>query len=79
MKFRKKPIVIEAFQWEPGMQFHTWSVDIRETPFLKDSAFILTLEGQHIIQKGDWLIKGIKGEFYPVKNDIFMETYEPVA
>lgn len=76
MKFRKKPIVIDAWKWEPGVTIE--GADIRESPFMKDAAFVLTLEGQHIVQKGDWLIKGVKGEFYPCKPEIFDETYEAV-
>ena len=40
--------------------------------------WIDTLEGGHIVCPGDWIIKGVKGEFYPVKDDIFAATYEPV-
>lgn len=40
--------------------------------------WIDTLEGGHIVCPGDWVIQGVKGEFYPCKNDIFVETYEEV-
>lgn len=44
-----------------------------------DGGFLInTLEGLMTASKGDWIIKGIKGEFYPIKNDIFLETYEKV-
>jgi len=75
MKFRKKPVVIEAWKYEPGMQIE--GCDIRESVFLNGGAFILTLEGQMIASPGDWIIKGVKGEFYPCKPDIFEQTYEP--
>jgi len=39
---------------------------------------IPTLEGDHIAKHGDYIIKGVKGEFYPVRNDIFLETYEEI-
>jgi len=42
-----------------------------------DFGWCPTLEGGHIVSPGDWIIKGVKGEFYPIKNDIFLETYEP--
>ena len=45
---------------------------------MHDHGWIDTLEGGHIVCPGDWIIKGIKGELYPIKNDIFLETYEPV-
>jgi len=89
MKYRKKPIVIEAEQYIPGIT----------TPFLKEANMIPidsdtdweckgcgekahyhmncpTLEGWHIVCPGDYIIKGIKGEFYPCKPDIFEMTYE---
>ena len=44
----------------------------------KDGIIIITLEGNHLCKKGDFIVKGIKGEFYPCKPDIFSETYEEV-
>lgn len=44
----------------------------------KSFGYIKTLEGGHIVSPGDWIIKGIAGEFYPCKNEIFQKTYEPV-
>ena len=86
MKFRKKPVIIEATQWfkmgdhpavverriyrpipiSPGISYAT------KVPIVK------TLEGEHIVTPGDWIITGIKGEHYPCKPDIFAATYEPV-
>jgi len=82
MKFRKKPVVIEAeqFVWEEGKaikedMFMAW-------PVMEDIVgiylLIPTLEGDMRANSGDWIIQGVKGEFYPVKNDIFQETYEEV-
>jgi hypothetical protein len=77
MKFRKKPVVIEAFQWMIDQAPQWW----RTTPGITvnvytRSAFIPTLEGLHEAKVGDWIIKGIKGELYPCKPDIFWATYE---
>ena len=75
-KFRKKPIVIEADLYEPGMEdgFDQYMPDgIPQRPFIK------TLEGRLYITPGDWIITGIKGERYPCKSDIFEATYEPVV
>jgi len=74
MKFRKKPVVIEAEQFLKSMPL----------PFSRegvccydDGWFIHTLEGRLHISEGDWIIKGVQGEFYPCKPDIFEQTYEP--
>lgn len=84
MKFRKKPIVINAIKFEGTLASY---MDIRkEFGIDKTSAFnfssgrfsIGTLEGIHEVQKDDWVIKGIKDEFYPCKPDIFEMTYERV-
>jgi hypothetical protein len=81
MKFRKKPVVIEAVQWTGDN-----AKEIRDFLQLTDVARwydgtlvfrIETLEGQMTASKGDWIIKGVKGEFYPCKPDIFEATYEP--
>jgi transcriptional regulator with XRE-family HTH domain len=88
MKFRKKPIVIEAIQFKSG---YTTMLEITtfvrckikymvvstngtvDTPFSID-----TLEGILDVTDGDWIVKGVKGEFYPVKPDIFEMTYDRV-
>ena len=84
MKFRKKPVEIEAIQFngENFMQIFEWAMNLDEhTSCLgtdgKDLT-IMTLEGQMIARPGDWIIRGIKGEFYPCKPDIFEQTYEHV-
>jgi hypothetical protein len=95
MKFRRKPIAIEAVQ----LTWQNWS-DVceldgqnrirgcyvasdgtpRDTPDEQDTigAKIQTLEGEMFAREGDWIIKGIKGELYPCKPDIFAATYEAI-
>ena len=108
MKFRKKPVIIEAEQWN---EFGTTSFDFRDaiiTAHKKEDGTIhrdeqhivefngyskmsskmvlvskpikaiKTLGGWHEVVFGDWIIRGIKGEFYPCKPDIFEATYEKV-
>lgn len=79
MRFRKKPIVIEASQWfKPGD--HP-SVVLKSAPnrYGDDGIpWIETLEGGHVVTPGDWIITGIQGEHYPCKPDIFEATYEIV-
>ncbi len=80
MKFRKKPVVIEAIQftgrnWEEVGLF-VGKVASHAEQYGKDVLLIHTLEGDHRADVGDWIIKGIKGEFYPCKPDIFERTYE---
>ena len=86
-KYRKRPVVIEAEQWKNG-DWRETSEFIRQAvcqrpdcPTSGEDAIphIHTLEGPHLISEGDWIIRGIKGEFYPCKPDIFEQTYEPAA
>ncbi len=81
-KFKKKPIVIEAIQFNPQdkpwpecvISWERGKVEPRDMSW----GYIDTLEGKMHVQAGDWIIKGIKGEFYPCKSDIFEMTYEPI-
>lgn len=82
-KFRKKPVVIEAIQWCGWRKDYNLLVEfcgrwkIRHLP--KTSQIeIQTLEGRMLADEGDWIIKGVKGEVYPCKPDIFEQTYELV-
>lgn len=77
MKFCKKPVVIEATQWfkhgdHPMVKkTHTFELDL-----VTRQAYIETLEGNMLVEPGDWIITGVKGEHYPCKPDIFEMTYE---
>ena len=85
MRFRKKPVVIEAVRWTgetlaavakfTGPDYVIQLRNPRNRP--TGALLIATLEGDMRADKGDWIIKGIKGEFYPCKPDIFAATYEP--
>ena len=79
MKFRKKPVVIDAIQWS-GENFDEVKL-LGKGIFVNttdpSSLTIQTLEGVMQAIKGDWIIKGVKGETYPCKDDIFKMTYEP--
>ena len=88
MKFRKKPVVIEAMQWR-GNNLKEIATFLGYEPrskidkyyrklLLPEVLMIETLESPHEAIEGDWIIKGIKGEFYPCKPDIFEATYERV-
>jgi len=79
MKFRKKPVVIEAIQLieENIPAILEFCGDKIKSHFLI-GIVIETLEGDMLADKGDWIIKGVKGEFYPCKPDIFAMTYEQV-
>ena len=83
MKFRKKPVVIEAFQLTDDWFDLPHPNPQHIVGFITDSkartVVIPTLEGNHLARVGDWIIKGIKGEFYPCKPDIFEQTYEKVS
>lgn len=86
-KFRKKPVVIEAIQfdgsttsavaledWMRGRIYIQPSINTRDLRDLE----IRTLEGVMNARPSDWIIKGVRGEFYPCKPDVFAATYEPV-
>ena len=77
-KFRKKPIVIEAVQWH-GFEEGPHDLGILPLSPGSNQGIIETLEGDHQVTPGDWIITGIKGEKYPCKSDIFEATYEPVV
>ena len=80
-KYRKKPVVIEAVQYGPDigptaeLLMFLYGAGATLGP---EGITIPTLEGDHLARVGDWIIKGIHGEFYPCKPDIFAKTYEPV-
>lgn len=82
MKFRKKPLVIDAWQWPGGEQvlddelYDALSVGNWWHPKEGGALQIKTLEGVMTASPGDWIIRGVKGEFYPCKPDIFEATYE---
>ena len=80
-KYRKKPVVIEAIQYKREKNITTiqdFVGDILEYDPEENEYFIKTLEGDLYLSKGDFIIKGVNGEFYPCKPDIFEKTYEPV-
>jgi len=81
-KYRKKPVEIEAWRWDGEMNgelelwlgdsFNSWLPSKRRLE-------IRTLEGIITASPGDYIIRGVKGEHYPCRGDIFEQTYEPVA
>lgn len=91
MKFRKKPIEIEAVQWNGSTVegvVPEWLREAINKPGAPDETpgcvmrigaelHIGTLEGVHRASPGDWIIRGVKGELYPCKPDIFAATYDP--
>lgn len=86
MKYRKKPVIIEAIQFEDNsdriIEIHEFmggdtirvNYEDKDNPYLK----IETLEGTMKASVGDYIVKGVNGEFYPCKPDIFEKTYERV-
>jgi hypothetical protein len=87
-KFRKKPVETEAIQWtgENQLQVSIFMAESKEIGWRPSKPYgpydvivIHTLEGNIEAQVGDWIIKGVKGEFYPCKPDIFALTYEEVT
>lgn len=89
-KFRKKPVVIEAWKAEDILVAaeKNWkglpppiaaAYETGGWVFMHDGIYIPTLEGSMLAQPSDWVIQGVKGEFYPCKPDIFEATYDPIG
>lgn len=78
-KYKKKPVVIEAIRFV-GSNYEEIREFIGKNTLCSDLSIVIpTLEGDIVAQKGDYIIKGVHGEFYPCKPDIFNETYEVVS
>lgn len=92
MRYRKKPIVVEAFhmsrehcldnsEW-PSWLHQAWQKPIAEAGALfsrlDGALFVQTLEGTHKVSWDDWIIQGVEGELYPCKPEIFEKTYDAV-
>lgn len=85
--YRKKPVVIQAMQWDgtvaPGLPITRWIRDnggqYTWTPGTPQHLAIVTLEGEMVANAGDWIIRGVQGEFYPCRGDIFEATYDAVV
>lgn len=75
-KFRKRPVVIEAIQYD-GTNESEIQQFVKEAYVPGRDPKIRTLEGDMNISTYDWIIQGVNGEFYPCKNEIFVKTYEP--
>ena len=79
-QYRKKPVVIEAIQYDGDNwdDIEVWT-DFRAKHWRSSNVMAIeTLEGTMTANVGDWIIKGVAGEFYPCKPDIFEKTYEVV-
>lgn len=86
-RYRKKPVEIEAVQFSGGNSVQvaqfitdgggTFRAQTHPTNGAQDVFYIGTLEGEMRAVDGDWIIKGVAGEFYPCRDDIFRATYEP--
>ena len=81
-RYRKKPVMVETMQNTGGFDnlaaLYAWCPSLVEGG-PEGEVYIKTLEGTHRGNVGDWIIKGVQGEFYPCKPDIFEETYEQVT
>ena len=77
--FRKKPVVIKAVQFTPFTVAECEAFVGGDMGMTPDGPVIATLEGAMHVSVGDWIIRGVQGEFYPCKPDIFDATYEPVG
>ena len=77
-KFKKKPVIIEAIQWNGENLSEIDEFTKNEVKNHESVLIITTLEGDMYASLNDYIIKGVNGEFYPCKPDIFDKTYEEV-
>jgi len=84
MKYRKKPIVVDAVSYDGNFRCldifpfsEVRGIIVSQKENGKACLKIETLEGTMTVSQGDWVVRGIKGEYYPVRDDIFHLTYEP--
>ena len=77
-KFRKKPVIVDAVQWN-GKNIDEILSFASSSTYRDSNIYIQTLEGEMLANQSDWIIKGVNGEFYPCKSDIFEKTYDPVV
>lgn len=85
-KYRKKPVIVDVIQWRGVADTNrvmNWlaqhGANIKGWLFHDTDITIPTLEGAMTASQGDWIIRGVHGEFYPCKPDIFELTYEPAG
>jgi hypothetical protein len=80
-RYRKKPVVIEARHFDPGRDYDDACAVVAWCggTATDEGCDIATLEGTMTAVPGDWIIRGVQGEFYPCKPDIFEQTYEPAG
>lgn len=83
MKYRKKPVLIEAIKYQAELgnnRVMNWlaqqGANVKDWLFFDGEITIPTLEGKMKVSDGDFIIRGVKGEFYPCKPDIFEQTYD---
>lgn len=77
-KYRKKPVIISAMQWKGNNRGEIIDFVGNSAVFDRTGLYIITLEGEMFASIGDYIIRGVDGEFYPCKSDIFRKTYELV-
>jgi len=78
-KFRKRPVEIEAVQYTGNFNEVMSFIGQNHCDIINECIIIHTLEGYMKADYNDWIIKGVNGEFYPCKPDIFKKTYEAVS
>ena len=77
-QFKKKPVVIDAVQWDGSIEMGRELSKVVNGVFYENTLMFLipTLEGDLKVNPNDWVIRGVQGEYYPCKPDIFAATYD---
>lgn len=81
-KYKKKPVIIDAVQWKATKDSFDEILEMGDVKWKpgemgSESFYVTTLEGDMLVNNGSYVIKGVKGEFYPCDEEIFKMTYEP--
>ena len=82
LKIKRRPVELEAIQLEKGREVDVLHFITKDLPFViieRDGIKIKTLEGDHLVQYGDYIIEGIGGDFHPCKPDVFHRIYKVIG
>ena len=80
MRFRRRPVLVDAVQWTGWNwdELEAFAPGVLRLDAAEKAVFVATLEGPIRADPGHWIVRGVKGEHWPVRDDVFQEAYEPL-